>query len=100
MEEIIKFGVKEFETFVMLEFVIVKEGGKLTPSDLKKVSLPPIPINKGVAILVIGPVWLYCNFTHLLSYARWIGTFEPRSNSIVVAVSRVNTPSVGDLISF
>jgi len=96
MESKVKFQIKEFDEFIILEFFI--EGGILNPEDLRTIELPPLPYNKGIAISGRGPVWLYCNLTHLLHPARWIATYEPRTNSIIVVASHVNTYRPGDVI--
>ena len=92
----IGFSIKEFYNFSLIEFVI--KGGIIDPSDLKNVELPPVPYNKGAAISGRGPVWLYANLAHLLHPARWVGTYEPRMNSIIVVASHVNHPQPGDVI--
>jgi len=99
MTERIRFSIKEFKDFLILEFVITTPSGTIDPIDLKEIVLPKMPLNTGIAISGRGPVWLYCNLAHMLHPARWVGTFEPRSNSIIVVSSHVNKPTAGDVIS-
>ncbi|MCD6199444.1 MAG: CRISPR-associated protein Csx3 [Deltaproteobacteria bacterium] len=97
-----KVSVKDYVEFLLVEIDL--EGQVLMPEDLPgliervRLEVGNRYFGKGVVLSGRLPVWAYVALAHEFHAAQWVGTFDPRLNGAVVAVSHVITRKVGEVV--
>jgi len=69
----------------------------IKPQSLSTLSLPD-ELDRSREVILFGrsPLWLYGYLIHQCRSVPWLGTYDARSQSVIVIHSRVASPAVGD----
>jgi len=81
-----------------LHIQITTEDGKIIPTDIKGLKLPQgIDFTQGIVIEGKAPIWLYGYLVHECHPATWVGCYDPRLGTVVVA-SHTHDISVSEVL--
>lgn len=80
----INFSISSIEQHSATLITFDIEGGVTTPEEAFGVSLPQVPLDKGVILSGRGPIWLFARLIHHYHPALWIAVHDPRIGYIVV----------------
>jgi CRISPR-associated protein Csx3 len=91
----IKFTLKEEREVTLVSFEMDEV---LIPEDLDALTPPKVNGAKGIILSERGPTWLYCFLTHFYHPTKFIATYDPRLEGVVIVEINSLDYEVGSVI--